>query len=947
MRVATLNARSVKNKVVSICNFLSENKIVACGLTETWLTDKEQIVEREFKELGFYILHNPRKKKKGGGVGFLYKSELIAKKCKSKKTKSFELLEVTLKGSKKMFMFSTIYRTGSLNISERDEFLEEMEIYISMLSKRKEFVIIWGDFNIHVEKKHEKLAVNFLELMETHGFKQLVQTPTHIAGGILDLIFVNDKTDSCKVDVFNERSGLQLSDHFTVQLSLPDEPVSQNTKINYTFRSTSHINIPSFSTDLHHELLKLKSTDLNSKVNHFMNSISATVNKHAPIQHRSKLQMPKIFRHKSIAIAKQNKRKAERRFRKTMDDGDRHVLNQASRNLVKVVKKTRNEFYQEKLNTAKGDSKGTWKVINHLLNKNKEKLLPDYCSKLQLADDFEFYFKNKIDKLSKEIKSNGNYSNYNSTIVPKKVDAESITFSKFELVSSEELKVVFKSIKNKYSSVDDTPTILFQPILNSSLKFILEIVNQSLKEGIFPQALKTSHVLPIAKKGASDYNLLSVYRPVSNIPFMSKVIEKCGLTQLYHHLQSFNLLISKQSAYRANHSCETALLKVYDDILTTLDTDTSIILVLLDFSSAFDTIDHDLMLIKLKNDFGMQDTAINWFKSYLNNRCFRVKIDDFLSKGESVMFGIPQGSILGPVLFTLYTQEVGKIIESHGLKFHMFADDIQIYHHYSGSMSQLSTIKACLHDVKCWAKMNHLKLNDNKTKFINVALKSFKHDLVNIQLFNETIPVELQAKSLGFIFDKRLSLCDQITSVRKVGYYMLGNLWRVSSSLNIPLKTQLVHSCVLAHIDYCNSLYYGLPNNQIKRLQLLMNAAVRFIHNIRNTNTSITPFLKKSHLLPVHLRIRFKICVTVFKCLNGTAPDYLSNLITKKVSLQSLRVHEDKTLLHQPSFESSHRNRRFSITGPKLWNELPKSLRTITSIMEFKSKLKTFLFEQF
>jgi hypothetical protein len=354
------------------------------------------------------------------------------------------------------------------------------------------------------------------------------------------------------------------------------------------------------------------------------------------------------------------------------------------------------------------------------------------------------------------------------------------------------------------------------------------------------------------------------------------------------------------------------------------------------------------MLFKLKNEYGVHGTAINWFRSYLKNRCFRVKIDDCLSKGDSLKFGVPQGSILGPVLFTLYTQEVEKIIESHGLRFHMFADDIQIYHRYSGSKSQLSTIKACLHDVKYWAKINNLKLNDKKTKFINVALKSFKHDLRDIQLFNETIPMELQAKSLGFIFDNRLSFQDQITRVRKVGYQMLGNLWRVSSTLNVPLKTQLVHACILTHIDYCNSLYYGLPNYQISRLQLLMNAAVRFIHNIRNTNTSITPFLKRSHLLPVHLRIRYKICVTVFKCLNDAAPAYLKDLITNKISLQSLRVHEDKTLLHQPSFESPLlRNRRFSIAGPKLWNELPKKLREITYITEFKSKLKTYLFEQF
>ena len=181
------------------------------------------------------------------------------------------------------------------------------------------------------------------------------------------------------------------------------------------------------------------------------------------------------------------------------------------------------------------------------------------------------------------------------------------------------------------------------------------------------------------------------------------------------------------------------------------------------------------------------------------------------------------------------------------------------------------------------------------------------------------------------------------------GFAFLRNLWRITFKLNsVSLRTQLVHSCILSKMDYCNSLYFNLPLEQIQKLQRLMNACVRFIFRIKQRKTSITSYLKKAHILPVLLRIRFKICVTVFKCINELAPSYLCKLISNKNSLQSLGVYQDKTLLHEPLFDKqNYKNRRFTISGPREWNMLPQSLREVSSLELFKSKLKTFLFSKF
>ena len=180
---------------------------------------------------------------------------------------------------------------------------------------------------------------------------------------------------------------------------------------------------------------------------------------------------------------------------------------------------------------------------------------------------------------------------------------------------------------------------------------------------------------------------------------------------------------------------------------------------------------------------------------------------------------------------------------------------------------------------------------------------------------------------------------------------MLKNLWRISSKIqNTALKIQLVHSCILCHIDYCNSLFVGLSQKEIKRLQRLMNASVRFIYNLnkRDYTISITDYLKKCHFLPVKLRIDFKMCVLVYKCLNGIAPKYMQEMINMKNSLESLRVYNDSTLLHIPQLHKlNYKNAKFSTVAPSLWNKLPKTVRMSSSLAIFKCKLKTYFFTQF
>ena len=275
----------------------------------------------------------------------------------------------------------------------------------------------------------------------------------------------------------------------------------------------------------------------------------------------------------------------------------------------------------------------------------------------------------------------------------------------------------------------------------------------------------------------------------------------------------------------------------------------------------------------------------------------------------------------------------------------MFADDVQIYSISESPEKELSKFRICLENITKWATTNYLKLNEDKSKFMIVSNSSATTDILQ---FNDVdSKLEKVVKNLGFPIDRTLNFNAQINQVCRKGFNLLRNLWKISSKLNnIDLKTRLITSCLFPHIDYCNSLYACLPNKYIHKLQRLMNAAVRFIFNFRRfERISISEHLKKLHFLPVKYRVDFKVCSLVYKIMIGAAPEYLANLIRPKTSLPSLRVYNDQFLLEVPKPEKeNYKNRCFSLYAPKLWNSLPKEIRSACSLLEFQSKLKTHYF---
>ena len=292
---------------------------------------------------------------------------------------------------------------------------------------------------------------------------------------------------------------------------------------------------------------------------------------------------------------------------------------------------------------------------------------------IPITGDFNAFFIDKIQDLRMEL------MNPSSDHRDEKQRILHCEFPQFTLPSNKSMKNVISSFSNKTCSIDPIPTHVIKDNISSVLPMVSGIVRQSFSNGIFPTSLKTSLVRPKLKKPDLKPNLLANYRPIAYIPFLSKVLEKSAAIQVHNYLNDNDLFPALQSAYRKYHSTETALLRVTDDILKTLDSNGEVILVLLDLSAAFDTLDHQILLARLRKYFNLTETALKWFSSYLLGRSQRVSIEDATSPPRCLEYGVPQGSILGPLLFTFYMAPLKDVIRSQGLDSMFFSDDTQIY----------------------------------------------------------------------------------------------------------------------------------------------------------------------------------------------------------------------------------------------------------------------------
>ena len=543
-----------------------------------------------------------------------------------------------------------------------------------------------------------------------------------------------------------------------------------------------------YESDIHNRKLD---TDVETLTNIYNYTLRRLINIHAPvkiIKVSNKRRLPWFT--DEIAAAIRLRRRLEKCWKRDKTSNEKYEqFHEQRRTVSNLMDSAERKFFLNKIIENKSNYKEVYNVCNQLLGRNKDLPLPPNCTNKELADRFNTFFIDKITKirhgLENKIQELGRLPSFMTdtpNVTTEKLD-------KFTIVTPEHVEHIIKQVPLKSCESDPIPTDLLRDILPSVLNIITDITNGSLQQGVFPDVFKESLVKPLLKKANLDL-VDKNYRPVSNLQFISKLIERVAAEQLVDHVNRNNLMEVNQSAYREFHSTETALVKVREDILKAIDNKEILCLVLLDLSAAFDVTDLNKLLARMESRFGLSGTVLNWIK-YITGRSQKVVIGDLNSNGAEsgstkLDKGVPQGSVLGPICFTWYTCPLGDICRSHRIYAHFYADDSHIYVTFKPSRSGdidtvISRLEACIKDIKVWMTHNLLKFNEDKTEFIVFGTRQQleKVNTIAIKIGTETITPTDMVHNLGYFMDKHLKTSQHINKITSTAYLQLKGILRI------------------------------------------------------------------------------------------------------------------------------------------------------------------------
>ena len=941
-----INARSAVKHHSDINDLVSTNSLDILFITETWLRhdDPPSTMAMKFMcppEYEANAVHRPSNKR-GGGVAIIHRSTTTVKKLDIvAKASSFEFLCVRCSSPGSASVIAVlVYRPPPLS---KTTFNLELDGILAECSYLGDRLLLCGDVNLHLEKGDSDPTVClFKQTLAAHGLQvdSNFIVPTHNAGHTLDVV----ASSFALVDPTVQ--NVEISDHFFLRFDIPKSPLSRDVRVpsapdsskrSYVFRDFRAINVASFRDDMH-SALGAHSTPLS--VEALDRLIIGTLDKHAPASIRTSR-----FGSKSrpsycpvVAAARTEQRKLERLVCRLDLEVHKQLLRSKRHEIRKLVAAFRASKLAERIEGARSSTQALFGVVNELCSPSTGVVLPSHTSSQDLANDFACYFENKITDIVSSFPplAHDDIDFSLSSEVPK-LDA-------FMLLNDE---AVSKLRTPKCSSLDPLPVSLLSSLYPTVVPAYREVLNLSLSTGNFPDSLKKACITPLIKKPSLCKDSLSSYRPVSNLSFLSKLFETAVANQLVSHFECHGLLHPHQSAYRKLHSVETALLHVTSSALCHLDSGRVVFLVLLDLSAAFDTIDHNALLNVMQSEFGISGTALAWLSSYLSDRSYTVKIDSATSDPRPLGQGVPQGSVLGPILFNCFMTDLLTNLAKLDVEFHTYADDTQLWVSFDpkspdGEREARERLTRALDFTVGWMRRRRLKLNCDKTIFLPLhrSVRCFSPIICD----SVSIVPSTTAKNLGVLFDCRLDLTDHITAVRKSCFYHLRRLQSCKHLIGTDHLELLVHAFVTSRLDFCNGLLFGITQKNMLRLQSVQSAAAKFITGARKFD-SVSEQLLKLHWLPVHKRIIFKLCIIGFHIKNHTIsyPSYLS-LVEQGVR-RSARLASSSEL--RPDFTpklKSCGSRSFGISIPKCFNLLPSSIRSVTSFTLFKRQVKTSLF---
>ena len=840
--MALLNTRSVKNKLDSITELISEHDLDIFCLTETWLLECDIDVVKAALHENYDMFHVSRPDDgRGGGVAVIHKRGLSSVKLvHGERFASFEHIEVVIHHMSVVTRVAVVYRPGHPGTDRN--FLDEFSIFLDHLLTSSGRSLICGDFNYWIDNPSGKAySMEFISLLDINNFVNSVVGPTHVSGHTLDLVLSSINSDFVR-EVVVYPVDLRLSDHFLVLFSIihPRVPSLRKT---ISFRNYRNVDRT--------EVARCVGLDLGAINTTGCSSFAMEQNYNTVMQRIEDLNCPVITKtilvrdgspwfDTSVAELRRERRRAERQWRRLRTAESREAYVAAVGAVIARVSARKVDYYGGLVKSCGNDQKKLYAVFNNVMGKNRVSPLPVHSSEVQLATEFADFFRTKIERIRRTFDDpmDGELS---VELVPH--FRTTVLLHQFEPVNAEKVLGYIRSSKKTCCPLDPFDASRLPESLEAASDFIAKIINQGFLEECFSPSTE-SLLRPYLKGKSLDSQDMNSYRPVSNLPLLSKIKERAILDQLLPILEVNEVVPSFQSAYKQFHSTETALCRIYNDLVLNTCAGKASVLVMLDLSAAFDTVDHQLLVNDME-EVGLRDSALAYMKSYLSVRVQKVIVGKATSDPVPLECGVPQGSVLGPILFSIYISSLKSILEAHGVAYHFYADDTQFYIRVENVAVAKERVSLVISDIKKWMFGRKLKLNEGKTEIIIVKGNS-RH--LNAEQFGDfqvgdtpLLPVNV-VRDLGFRFDSSLDFKNQINHVVKICYHHIRNLYMVRKFLSRQCLVTMVSSLVLSQVDYCNSLYIGLPKYLLRKLQSVLNRAARLVF-------LLPPLTSTTHLL--------------------------------------------------------------------------------------------------
>jgi hypothetical protein len=937
------NVRSLNNKVEDVIAYLSDNAVTVLFVTETWITDSNNNITAAIKSHGYRLIHKIRKsdKTRGGGVALIYRDNLNLTQVFIKHGETFESVSAKFRDKDgETVCCSCVYRPGVLGelfFSEFDEFLGTIFLKFTR-------IIICGDLNIHLDSVKSRNCIKFTELLSSYGLQQLVSTPTHKLGHLLDVVITSHKMIDCdSINVHKlDMDAFTSCDHMPVSFVLSNCTTGPNNdKKTICFRNIKHICNEDFRRDLLKELNEMSAGDSFQKAIELYNQkCSRVIDQHAPLLTKQIVDRKNAqWFDGEYKKLRATRRKAQSKWIKTRRPEDRQQFELIRSECTKLALAKKQEFFKTQFQKHSYSSKSLFKFVDTFMDKDTTLTLPPTDSLKDTVDNFNNYFQEKIENIRKK------FPEHTTAATPPECTFQGNIMADFTPASIDEIRDILKDADFKSSILDPLPSSLLKENQDIILPLICDLVNASLSSGSIDGA-KLAHITPLIKGDGLDNSEYKNYRPISNLTLIGKLIERVVLRRLNAHMDNNNLNVSSQSGYKKCHSTETLLIRVVNDLLIASSESKATIVMLLDLSAAFDTVDHVKLLTILKNELGIIGTAWEWFKSFLTGRCQRVKVDGQASVEIIIKFGVPQGSVLGPVLFNIYIRSLYATAKSLNFAIQGYADDHQVYKSFS-CIDQYTTLMSdlpeCFRQIQEWMSAHFLQLNAGKTEIIVFGSPTILNELSIQGTFLDAdtcVRFSPVVKNLGFRIDSHLNFKQQVACLKSTCFNKLRYIAKMKPFLTTKQMGTLVQAVIVSSLDYCNAMYYGCNRTVLSQLQTIQNRACRVVFGLKKRE-SVEDRLQSLHWLKVNERIEFKLLLLAYKSIHGLAPIYLSELLYLNGNSGRRR-----SSLHIPLGNNSCKARAFQLAVPKLWHNLPNDIKECPTLLSFKSNLKTFLFKK-